>query len=166
MICHLNPGFTASILSSSQGVDKCTSADSMGWTSVYSTSTWQLTHPIALMQSALIKINDPAEITGPYKQSAVKTRGALISTVAFSSNVEKSYLESLKIDVFWQISLHKSCMQIIGFIVCASHFVPMATVYFCGCSYVWLSLGMSQTILHPGPSLRSSAKVTADVSPA
>lgn len=45
-----------------------------------------------------------------------------------------------------------------------SQFVPMATVYFCGCGYVWLSLGMRQTILHPVPSLRSSAKVTADVS--
>lgn len=53
-----------------------------------------------------------------------------------------------------------------GLIVCASHFVPMATVYFCGSIYVLLSLEMSQTILHPGPSLRSSAKATADVSPA
>lgn len=50
-----------------------------------------------------------------------------------------------------------ACVKIIWFIACFSYFALMATVYFCGCSYVWLSLGMSQTILHSLVPPRSCA---------
>lgn len=47
---------------------------------------------------------------------------------------------------FWQTSLLRYYARIMGFSVSVSHFVPLATVYFCGCGYVWLPSGMRDDI--------------------